>query len=155
MLKIWQVLIISDDTDMEIEEIKAWRFKRGRGYTIDSVESWREGVMSKLDELALAAMASEMGTSHGGSNSTDYTKFIQALGPEGLTNLGYRTIGLTLHTATLYAERLREKTDLEINSYKNEIRRWIAQCMADVSSASDVHQLKSVLARMHKELDQA
>ena len=144
-------MIISDDTNVEIEEIKAYRFKRGKGYTIDSVEPWREAVIAKLDELALSAMASEMGANQG-VTGTDYTKFIQALGPEGLTNLGYRTIGLTLHTATLYAERLREKTDVEIDAYKHELRQWVSECMADITSANNIGQLKNVLARMHEDL---
>ncbi len=135
---------------MEIEEIKAYRFTRGKGYTTESVETWRNDVIAKLDELALSAMASEMGANQG-VTGTDYTKFIQALGPEGLAELGYRTIGLTLHTATLYAERLREKTDVEIGAYKNELKQWVSKCMADITS-SNTDQLKSVLARMYEDL---
>lgn len=139
---------------VDIDELKTYEFERGRGYTISSVESWRNAVLSKLDEMMLQNATSEIIHSTPVSQ-IDYVKVINALGPEGLANLGYGAIGRTLHTATIYAEALQQKTDAEIQQYRTDIDYWIVESLRDISNTRNLEELKIVLAKIHQELNDA
>lgn len=132
---------------MEIEDLRNPTFKRGKGYTIDSVEAWKVAVLDKLDELLISQGTAEIKA----TGTQDWTKILFSIGPDGLTRMGYQAIGLTLHQATLYARNQMEKTNAEIASYKNEVRHWAQSTLKDMNQAN-LEQLKLALAKMVQEL---